>query len=146
MDETGFLGLKLEGLIVIFGMLLGAGGLFVVWDRLRALRTAGASVIITTHYMDEAERLCDRLVVIDHGRIIALDTPNNFKKSLGGDIVTVKTKVPDLAELQKLKYIKIRKQFIDKKPNTSYFSTNAGKKAFSEHLDALETLIKKTSY
>jgi lipooligosaccharide transport system ATP-binding protein len=47
----------------------------LVWDRLRALRTAGASVIITTHYMDEAERLCDRLVVIDHGRVIREGSP-----------------------------------------------------------------------
>ena len=47
----------------------------LVWDRLRALRAAGASVIITTHYMDEAERLCDRLVVIDHGRVIRQGSP-----------------------------------------------------------------------
>jgi len=47
----------------------------LVWDRLRALRAAGASVIITTHYMDEAERLCDRLVVIDRGRVIRQGSP-----------------------------------------------------------------------
>ena len=47
----------------------------LVWERLRALRTAGTSVIITTHYMDEAERLCDRLVVIDHGRVIREGSP-----------------------------------------------------------------------
>jgi len=50
----------------------------LVWDRLRALRAGGTSVIITTHYMDEAERLCDRLVVIDHGRIIREGVPRDL--------------------------------------------------------------------
>lgn len=50
-----------------------------------------------------------------------------------------------LNALEKLKYIDIKKQFIGKKPNTSYNATNAGKKAFSEHLDALEWLINLSS-
>ena len=49
-----------------------------------------------------------------------------------------------IAALEKLGYIEIRKQFIGKKPNTSYFATKAGKKAFTEHLDALEKLIKQS--
>lgn len=47
--------------------------------------------------------------------------------------------------LEKLKYIQIRKQFIGKKPNTSYATSHTGKKAFSEHLDALEKLINKSN-
>lgn len=47
-----------------------------------------------------------------------------------------------ISALEKLRYLKVRKQFIDKKPNTSYSATPAGRKAFSEHLDALERLIK----
>ena len=50
----------------------------LVWDRLRALRAAGTSVIITTHYMDEAERLCDRLVVIDHGQVVREGAPRDL--------------------------------------------------------------------
>jgi len=50
-----------------------------------------------------------------------------------------------LTALEKLKYIKIKKQFIGKKPNTSYIASAAGKKAFSEHLDALERLINKSN-
>jgi ABC-2 type transport system ATP-binding protein len=46
-----------------------------VWDVVRELRRAGKSVLLTTHYMEEAEQLCDRVAVMDHGRIIALDTP-----------------------------------------------------------------------
>lgn len=50
-----------------------------------------------------------------------------------------------ITALEKLNYIEIRKQFIGKKPNTSYAVTTAGKKAFAEHLDALERLIKSTN-
>ncbi len=49
-----------------------------------------------------------------------------------------------ISALEKLQYLKVRKKFIGKKPNTSYTVTNEGKKAFSEHLSALETLIKKS--
>ncbi|HSQ47037.1 MAG TPA: transcriptional regulator [Lutibacter sp.] len=50
-----------------------------------------------------------------------------------------------LSALEKLEYVAVKKQFIGKKPNTSYATTSAGKKAFSEHLDALERLINLTS-
>ncbi len=46
-----------------------------VWDMVRALKRTGKTVLFTTHYMEEAEQLCDRVAVMDHGRIIALDTP-----------------------------------------------------------------------
>jgi ABC-2 type transport system ATP-binding protein len=46
-----------------------------LWDVMRDLKRAGKTVLLTTHYMEEAEQLCDRVAVIDHGRIIALDTP-----------------------------------------------------------------------
>ncbi len=50
----------------------------VLWDRLRQLKGRGATLIITTHYMDEAEQLCDRLVVMDGGRIVAADSPGGL--------------------------------------------------------------------
>jgi ABC-2 type transport system ATP-binding protein len=58
-----------------------------VWDIVNGFKTRGRSVLLTTHYMDEAERLCDRVAVIDHGRIIALGTPQQLVTSLGGDHV-----------------------------------------------------------
>ena len=48
-----------------------------LWDILRGLRSQGRTVLITTHYMDEAERLCDRVAIIDHGRVIALGSPGS---------------------------------------------------------------------
>jgi lipooligosaccharide transport system ATP-binding protein len=49
-----------------------------LWDRLRALRRRGATLLLTTHYMDEAERLCDRLVIMDRGKIVAEGTPREL--------------------------------------------------------------------
>jgi ABC-2 type transport system ATP-binding protein len=49
-----------------------------MWDLIRGIRARGKTILLTTHYMEEAERLCDRVAIIDHGRIIALDTPQNL--------------------------------------------------------------------
>jgi len=60
-----------------------------IWDHILELRRQhGLTIFLTTHYMDEAE-VADRISIIDHGRIIALDTPDNLKDSLGGDVVTI---------------------------------------------------------
>jgi ABC-2 type transport system ATP-binding protein len=56
-----------------------------LWDLVDQLRSAGRTIILTTHYMDEAERLCDRVAIMDHGRIIALGTPQQLIASTGGD-------------------------------------------------------------
>src|SRR6202030_1632324 len=49
-----------------------------LWDLVRGIRAGGTTVIITTHYMDEAEVLCDRVAIMDSGRIIALDSPDQL--------------------------------------------------------------------
>lgn len=53
-----------------------------LWDLIRQIRDKGVTVIITTHYLDEAELLCDRVAIMDNGKIIALDTPDNLIKQL----------------------------------------------------------------
>ncbi|MBL8857785.1 MAG: ABC transporter ATP-binding protein [Planctomycetes bacterium] len=58
-----------------------------LWDIIRSLRERGRTIILTTHYMDEAERLCDRVAVVDHGKVIALGSPQELIRSLGGDHV-----------------------------------------------------------
>ena len=54
-----------------------------LWDILGAFRKKGGTVLLTTHYMDEAEALCDRVAIMDHGRIIAQDTPRPLIGALG---------------------------------------------------------------
>ena len=62
-----------------------------LWEYAQSLRDAeGVTIFLTTHYMDEAEA-CDRIAIIDNGKIIALDTPSGLKARLGGDVVTVST-------------------------------------------------------
>jgi ABC-2 type transport system ATP-binding protein len=56
----------------------------LLWDTLRSLHERGTTFILTTHYMEEADRLCQRLAVVDHGRILTLDTPAALKRSLPG--------------------------------------------------------------
>ncbi len=56
-----------------------------LWDLVDDLKHAGRTIILTTHYMDEAERLCDRVAIMDHGRVIALGTPKQLIASVGGD-------------------------------------------------------------
>jgi ABC-2 type transport system ATP-binding protein len=58
-----------------------------VWDIVNAFKRRGRTVVLTTHYMDEAEKLCDRIAVVDHGRVIAQGTPRELILSLGGDHV-----------------------------------------------------------
>jgi len=58
-----------------------------LWDVIRAQKERGRTVVVTTHYMDEAERLCDRVAVIDHGRTIALGTPAELIARVGGEHV-----------------------------------------------------------
>jgi ABC-2 type transport system ATP-binding protein len=62
-----------------------------LWEILGELNRAGQTILLTTHYMEEAEQLCDRVAIMDHGKILALDTPETLKQSVGADtIVTVK--------------------------------------------------------
>ncbi|HTX54678.1 MAG TPA: ABC transporter ATP-binding protein, partial [Candidatus Baltobacteraceae bacterium] len=58
-----------------------------LWDLVDQLRSAGRTIILTTHYMDEAEHLCDRVAIMDRGKMIALGTPNELIASVGGDHV-----------------------------------------------------------
>jgi ABC-2 type transport system ATP-binding protein len=60
------------------------------WDEVRRLRAAGTTVFLTTHYLDEADALCDRLAIIDHGRIVASGTPDELKRQVAGDVLTLR--------------------------------------------------------
>jgi ABC-2 type transport system ATP-binding protein len=60
-----------------------------MWDEVRRLRDDGTTVFLTTHYLDEADVLCDRLAIIDHGRIVAEGSPDELKRRIAGDVVTI---------------------------------------------------------
>jgi ABC-2 type transport system ATP-binding protein len=56
-----------------------------MWEAVEGLRGQGITVVLTTHYMEEADELCDRVAIIDHGKILALDTPEQLKATLGAN-------------------------------------------------------------
>jgi ABC-2 type transport system ATP-binding protein len=64
-----------------------------IWTYIKELReTHDITMVLTTHYMDEADKLSDRIAIMDYGKIVALDTPSRLKDTLEGDVITVKTK------------------------------------------------------
>ncbi len=73
----------------------------VTWDLIREIRAHGKTVVLVTHFMDEAEALCDRVAIIDHGRVVALDTPRGLVDALDVPtrvrFTTERDDLPDLA-------------------------------------------------
>ncbi len=88
------------------------------WNYVRMLKKEyGMTLFLTTHYLEEADALCDRIAIIDHGKIIVIGTPEDLKESIGGDIITLNIKQDvDIIELIK----KIPRVKEVKKENDSY--------------------------
>ena len=79
----------------------------VAWDLIRAIRDRGTTVVLVTHFMDEAERLCDRLAVVDHGRIAALDTPQGLITTYANQVrVIFSTNHADLSWLEQIPQVR----------------------------------------
>jgi ABC-2 type transport system ATP-binding protein len=77
-----------------------------IWDYIRKMaKDEGVTVVLTTHYMEEAEQVCDRVGIIDHGRIIALGTPEELIESMGGYMVVMEVKEPPLDRIRALPYV-----------------------------------------
>jgi len=71
-----------------------------IWNYISKLsKESNMTMLLTTHYLDEADKLCDRIAIIDMGKIVAIGTPNELKESLGGDVITVET--PQASKLSK---------------------------------------------
>jgi ABC-2 type transport system ATP-binding protein len=68
-----------------------------MWQEVRRLREDGMTIFLTTHYLDEADALCDRISIIDKGLIVAEGTPSDLKREISGDVVTVDLAAPDTA-------------------------------------------------
>jgi daunorubicin resistance ABC transporter ATP-binding subunit len=65
-----------------------------IWDYILALRDQGKTVLITTNYLEEAQALCERIAILDHGKLIAVDTPEHLKQTSGGSVVELETAQP----------------------------------------------------
>ncbi len=60
-----------------------------IWEKIEELKHSGKTIILTTHYMEEAEKLCDRIAILDKGKIIVIDTPSNLSNEFGGKLEKV---------------------------------------------------------
>src|SRR6266567_4523152 len=69
----------------------------VIWDYILSLRDEGKTVLITTNYLEEAQALCERLAIIDHGKLVAEDTPEHLKQTYGGSVIELETVKPSQA-------------------------------------------------
>ena len=77
-----------------------------IWEYIENLvKSEKVTVIMTTHYMDEADRLCNRVAIIDHGHVAALDTPSALKSKVGGEIIRLRTRSPKLENVKGLDYV-----------------------------------------
>jgi ABC-2 type transport system ATP-binding protein len=65
-----------------------------IWDYILSLRDQGKTVLITTNYLEEAQALCERIAILDHGKLIAVDTPEHLKQTYGGSVVELETVQP----------------------------------------------------
>ena len=84
-----------------------------IWDYIMKLsKRENITMMLTTHYMEEADKLCDRIAIIDYGKIIALDEPKQLKEGLEGDIITVKTEMVEelSAKLKETNFVKDMKK------------------------------------
>jgi ABC-2 type transport system ATP-binding protein len=103
-----------------------------IWEYITELAQKECmTVMLTTHYMEEAESLCDRVAIIDYGKIVVLDSPVQLKEQIVGDVVKLKQRTPDIEALRKLEYV--RK--IEEKDGLLYLSI----KDASKHLQDLLT-------
>lgn len=80
-----------------------------IWEYIKKLnKREKITIILTTHYMDEADDVCNQIAIIDSGKIIAKDTPENLKNALGGDVISIKCSAAESCkeEMSKLKWVK----------------------------------------
>ena len=73
-----------------------------IWEHIRQLKARGITILLTTNYLDEADQLCDRIAIIDGGRVKAIGSPSELKSGLGGDVVTLTLAPGDLEKVEGL--------------------------------------------
>ncbi|MCE8423200.1 MAG: ATP-binding cassette domain-containing protein [Candidatus Methanoperedens sp.] len=101
-----------------------------IWDYIKLLnKEEGVTIMLTTHYMEEADKLCDRIAIIDHGEIVALDTPQVLKNMLGGDVITLELEKPGDIEILCSAYQKDGcAQTVSKKLNEVFITVKNGER------------------
>ena len=109
-----------------------------IWKYIRHLKDEyGMSLFVTTHYLEEADNLCDRIAIIDHGKIIKLDTPAALKDSLGGDIIEVAVEGDPQPLVDTLKKISTVREVVCKEDGTCRLKVKSGEQTAPEVINAV---------
>jgi len=121
-----------------------------IWHYIKKVNREGVTIFLTTHYMDEADRLSDSIYIIDKGKIIANGTPENLKNSLGKDMIYLETKNDEkttsiLKEMKEIKDVKSSSKglVISLKNEATQFMPKLIEKIKNEEIEALNINIKK---
>jgi len=109
----------------------------VIWQYIRTLKEQyGMTLFMTTHYLEEADSLCDRIAIIDHGHVLKIGSPEELKESVGGDVITivVKETEPDISsEIAKIELVKD----VKKSENTYRIKASLGEEASPQVTDLI---------
>ncbi len=115
------------------------------WQEIRKIRDDGVTIFLTTHYLDEADNLCDYLAIIDHGTVVAEGTPEHLKHQIGGESIIIGIK--DQKDLEKGKELLTKEKFVNKiyaNEDKLYVYVKEGEKVLADVLRFLDT--KKVSF
>jgi ABC-2 type transport system ATP-binding protein len=111
-----------------------------LWEEIKKLKTEGITIFLTTHYMDEADKLCDRIAIIDNGEIIVTGTPDELKSSIGGDTIVFAFPSTEAAQkAQDLLTKTVQAEKIQVTDNSVYLSIKEGATMMPELLRLLDT-------
>jgi ABC-2 type transport system ATP-binding protein len=111
-----------------------------VWNYIRKLKEEyGMTLFMTTHYLEEADNLCDRIAIIDHGKIIKIGSPNELKDSLGGDIIELGVKETSVDFTDQISHVEHVKEVKRINPNEYRIKTSLGEEAAPEIIDVIRS-------
>ncbi|MCL1976798.1 MAG: ATP-binding cassette domain-containing protein [Candidatus Bathyarchaeota archaeon] len=110
-----------------------------LWTEIQALKTDGVTILLTTQYMDEADKLCDTIAIIDHGQIIVQGTPDELKSSVGGDTIVfsfVSSEIACKAEVLLNEHVKL--ELLQVTDNSIYLTIKDGERTLPDLLRLLD--------
>jgi len=110
-----------------------------LWVEIQKLKDDGVTILLTTQYMDEADKLCDTIAIIDHGQIIAQGTPDELKRSVGGDTIVFSFTSPEIVnQAQTLLTTHVTLERLQVNENSLYLTLKDGEKALPDLLRLLD--------
>ncbi len=115
------------------------------WDEIRKIRDDGVTIFLTTHYLDEADNLCDYLAIIDNGTVVAEGTPKHLKDQIGGESIVIG--IENSKDLEKGKELLVKEKFVNKiytNENKLYVYVKEGEKLLADVLRLMDN--KKVSF